>query len=64
MPDNSENINVNAQQPKRVTSDGVSVEQHSIADQIAADQYAKANEAAAKGPGIKYRKFRHRGPVW
>lgn len=64
MSDNAENINANAQQPKRVAADGVSAEQHSIPDQIAADQYAKANDAAASGPGIKYRKLRHRGPVW
>lgn len=63
MPDDKK-ISENAQGPKKVTGDQGSVEQHSIQDQIAADRYEQANEAAKKGPGIRNRKFRHRGTVW
>lgn len=45
MADNSDNINTNAQNPKRVTVDGNSAEQFSIAEQIEADRYAKSNAA-------------------
>jgi hypothetical protein len=62
VPDDNK-ITENAQGPKKVTGDQGSVEQHSIKDQIDADRYEKANEAA-KGPGIRNRKFRHRGTVW
>lgn len=64
MTDNASNINDNSQQPKKVTSDGVSAEQHSIADQIAADRYKKSESAVQSGPGIRNRKFRSRGPLF
>ena len=64
MADNAANINTNAQGPKKVTSDGISVEQHSAKDQIDADRYEQANNAARSGPGIRQRKFKHRGPVF
>jgi len=40
--DNSATIQTNATKPRRAQSDGVSAEQHSIPDQIAADRYAKS----------------------
>jgi len=33
-----------------VSTDGVNVEQHSLADQIAADKYLAAKDAAARNP--------------
>lgn len=55
----AETIRDNALAPKRVQVDGQTVEQHSIADQIAADKYAKSKEATAagKGLGVRYAKF-------
>ena len=43
----SEQIAANALGPKKVSVDGQSVEQHSIQDQIAAQEYL-ANQKAAK----------------
>ena len=43
-------IRQNAQGPKQVSTDGVNVEQHSLADQIAADKYLAAKDAAARNP--------------
>jgi hypothetical protein len=48
MPDLSEQIESNAEGPKQVTADGLTVQQHSIPDQIAADQYLSAKSAATK----------------
>ena len=48
-------IDQNARGPKSVRVGGESVEQHSIQDQIAADQYAKAQSAAAKNHlGVRF----------
>lgn len=47
MSDLSEQIETNAAQPKKVTIQGNSAEQHSLPDQIAVDEYL-ANKAAAK----------------
>ena len=44
-------IRDNAQGPARATSDGVSVEQHSLAEQIEADRYL-ASKAATRKKGI------------
>lgn len=38
-------IEQNAQGPKQTTADGVNVQQHSLADQIAADKYLEAKKA-------------------
>jgi hypothetical protein len=46
-------IETNAAQPKRVISDGTTVEQHGLPDQIAADKYLRAKTAAAKGIGLR-----------
>ncbi|MCH7873380.1 MAG: hypothetical protein IID33_16915 [Planctomycetes bacterium] len=48
MADLTDTIETNAAQPKRVTVDGTSVEQHSLPDQIEADQHVKAKKSAAK----------------
>lgn len=59
-----DDIATNAQQPKSASADGQSAEQHSIGDQIAADRYKETKQATKKGPGVRYRKFRHGGTVW
>jgi hypothetical protein len=59
-----EKIAENAADPKRVTIDGSTVEQHSIGDQIAADKY-RASKAAVKGAkrGLNISKFVPPGTV-
>lgn len=47
----------NAQGPKKVESDGTSVEQHSIADQIEADRYLNS-KAASRSGGLGIRMFK------
>ena len=49
-------IETNAKNPKKVSVDGESVEQHSLADQIKADQYLN-NKAATSGQGIRLSKI-------
>ena len=48
MADLSTTIEENATGPKKASNDGGSVEQHSIADQIAADKYC-ASKTASRG---------------
>ena len=43
-------IKDNATGPKQASGDAGSVEQHSLADQIAADKYLAAKDAAARNP--------------
>jgi len=43
-------IEQNAQGPKQASADGVSVQQHSPAEQIEADKYLAGKEAASKNP--------------
>ncbi len=57
MADLTSNIEESAQQPKKVTGDEGSVEQHPLADQIEADRYLKANAAYRKGLGIRHVKI-------
>lgn len=48
----------NAAGPKRASGDSLSVEQHSLQDQIAADRYLASKQAArAKGLGIRLAKI-------
>lgn len=47
MTDIAADITENAQGPKKVTSDGVSIEQHSIVEQIEADRYVSSKNAVA-----------------
>jgi len=50
--DNS--IKDNASGPKKANADSVAVEQHPLADQIAADKYLESKKASrSKGIGIK-----------
>jgi hypothetical protein len=47
-------IATNATKPKSASSDGTTVQQHSIGDQIMADQYNRGSAAnARKGIGIR-----------
>jgi hypothetical protein len=43
----------NAAGPKQASADGVNVQQHSLADQIAADKYL-AGKQAAKNPAAAF----------
>ncbi|HOQ06014.1 MAG TPA: hypothetical protein PKY88_12465 [Anaerohalosphaeraceae bacterium] len=57
-------IQENASGPKRASGDSGSVEQHSLADQIAADKYLQSKQAAAtKGLGIKLLKISPGGTI-
>jgi hypothetical protein len=54
----------NASSPAKVTSDGNSVEQHPLSEQIAADKYlASKNATRRKGLGIKFSKLSPSGTV-
>jgi len=54
MSDLETTIQENASGPKRASGDGVSVEQHSLTDQIAADKHLQSKKAmGGKGLGIK-----------
>jgi hypothetical protein len=60
--DNS--IQQNAAGPKKASGDSGSVEQHALADQIAADKYLESKKASrAKGLGIKLAKISPGGTV-
>jgi hypothetical protein len=48
--DLKDTIQQNAQGPRQASVDGVSTQQHSLADQIAADKYLAAKRAAAINP--------------
>jgi hypothetical protein len=63
MPDQLD-IQNNANSPKRVKGDAAEVEQHSLADQIAADRYLASKRAAkAKGLGIRITQISHPGAM-
>ena len=59
MPDDLETkIRENAAGPAKVSGDAGSVEQHSLADQIAADRYLSSKDAAKKpSRGLRLNKF-------
>ncbi len=65
MADNSNQIATNALAPRRADSDGVTAEQHSIPDQIKADQYAAAC-AAVQNPlgGLRITRMVQPGTVY
>jgi len=48
--DLKDTIKQNAQGPKQASVDGVTAQQHSLVDQIAADKYLAGKEAAARNP--------------
>jgi len=57
-------IRDSASGPKRAAGDAGSVEQHGLADQIAADKYLESKKASrAKGLGIKLAKISPGGTV-
>ncbi|HNQ22479.1 MAG TPA: hypothetical protein PKK06_05235 [Phycisphaerae bacterium] len=43
-------IKTNAEGPKQASADGVTVQQHPLADQIEADKYLASKEAASRNP--------------
>ena len=60
--DNS--IKENAAGPRKASGDSGSVEQHGLADKIAADKYLESKKASrAKGLGIKLAKISPGGTV-
>ena len=60
--DNS--IKENAAGPRKASGDSGSVEQHGLADQIAADKYLESKKASrSKGLGIKLAKLSPGGTV-
>jgi len=60
--DNS--IQENAAGPRKASGDSGSIEQHSLADQIAADKYLESKKASrAKGLGVKLAKISPGGTV-
>ncbi len=64
MPqDLKETIRDNAAGPKKAQTDSVSVEQHTLAEQIEADRYLSSKEAAKKGLGIRMTKVVPPGAV-
>lgn len=48
--DLKDTIKQNAEGPKQASADGVSAQQHSLADQIAADKYLAGKDAASRNP--------------
>ena len=48
--DLKDKIKQNAEGPKQAASDGVSVQQHSLPDQIVADKYLAGKDAANRNP--------------
>ena len=51
-------IEENAKSPKRASGDSGSIEQHALADQIAADRYLASKKAArSRGLGIRLTKL-------
>jgi len=57
-------IRDNAAGPKRAAGDAGSVEQHGLADQIAADKYLESRKASrTKGLGVKLAKISPGGTV-
>ena len=62
--DLSNSIATNAAGPKQASADGVTVQQHSLADQIAADKHLASKQASrGKGLGVKLVKISPGGTV-
>ncbi len=56
--DLEDTIRQNAQGPAKASGDAGSIEQHSLADQIAADRYLSAKDAAkSKSRGLRFNKL-------
>lgn len=58
----ADKIAENALAPKKVEGDQGSAEQHSIADQIAADRYKRSTAATGRGKGLGLRFVKLRPP--
>jgi hypothetical protein len=57
-------IETNASGPRKASGDSGSVEQHSLADQIAADKYLESRKASrSPGLGVKLAKISPGGTV-
>jgi len=58
-------IEQNAAGPKQASADGVSAQQHSLPDQIAADKYLAGKRAASKNPAKAFTRVKivHPGTV-
>jgi hypothetical protein len=64
MTENIDIIHENAAGPRKASGDSGSVEQHALADQIAADKYLESKKASrSKGLGIKLVKISPGGTV-
>ncbi len=56
--DLTETIRQNVSGPSKASSDGTSVEQHSLADQIEADKYLSGKNAVASNPAKAFVKLK------
>ena len=57
-------IKTNAEGPRKASGDSGSIEQHGLADQIAADKYLESKKASrGKGLGVKLAKISPGGTV-
>ena len=64
MAENIDIIQQNAAGPRKASGDSGSVEQHALADQIAADKYLESKKASrSKGLGVKLVKISPGGTV-
>jgi len=65
MSTNTDTVATNLASPAKVTADGVSAEQHKLADQVAAAKALDANTGAdlPKHRGIRFNKVRPPGSV-
>ncbi len=62
MNDLEDKILENASAPKSVEIDGQKVEQHSLTEQIAADNYLASKKAMkSKNSGLKFNRMSHGG---
>ena len=63
MTDLTDTIETNAAQPQKVHADGMTVEQHSLKDQIEADKHRSAKAAArTKNLGLRFTSIVPPGP--
>jgi hypothetical protein len=61
MTDGASNLTQNAQQPAKVTVDGITAEQHPLTGQVAVDKYAEA-KGARQDPRKALMRFRIKPP--
>jgi len=64
MSDVADAVDTSAQGPRKVTMDGMTVEQHPLKDQIDADRYLTSKSATqGTGLGIKLNRLKSPGAV-